>query len=66
MYGEAPPLTKTVIDPPLLEHVEPCVLMLTEVIPFGDVNVVPATIVHKAASVTWKDHRKKNKLEVLR
>ena len=55
MYGEDPPLTKTVIDPPLLEHVEPCVLMLTEVIPFGDVHVVPATIVHKAASVTWKE-----------
>ena len=55
VYGDDPPLTETVIEPSLLEHVEPCVDILTEVIPFGDIRVVPTTMVHKAASVTWKE-----------
>ena len=53
MYGVTPPTTETCIDPSLLEQVDPFVLILTDVIPWGDANDVPATNEHNAASVTW-------------
>ena len=40
------------IEPPSLEQVEPKEVILTEVIPCGGVNTVPATNEHNAASVT--------------
>ena len=53
MYGATPPTTDTFIDPSELEQVDPLVSIVTETIPWGDINVVPATNEHNAASVTW-------------
>ena len=52
VYGETPPATETVIEPSVLEHVEPWLDIVTESIPSGVSNVVPTTILQKAESVT--------------
>jgi len=52
VYGAIPPTTEIVIEPLLLEHVEPSEPIVTEAIPFGVNKVAVAVKVQNAASVT--------------